>query len=75
LNRPYRLLALLPVLGILLAPWCANRVEPRIAGLPFMLAWIAACVLCTSLVMWYILRRDEAYEAREADTVPGDMPR
>ena len=62
MTRSYRLLALLPVLGILLAPWIANRIEPRIAGMPFLLAWIVGCVLCTSLVMWVVLERDQAYE-------------
>lgn len=75
MNRPYRLLAIVPALGILLAPWCANRIEPRIAGLPFMLAWITASVLCTSLVMWYILKRDEAHEDRAARDRRGEHDR
>lgn len=53
-SRPYRLLALIPMLAILGAPWMANRVEPRVFGLPFLLAWIVAGVLLTSLVMWII---------------------
>ena len=43
-DRP---VALLPMLVILGAPWMANRVEPRIFGFPFLLAWIVGGVLLT----------------------------
>jgi hypothetical protein len=59
LQRPYRLLALVPVLAILGAPWLANRVEPRIFGLPFLLAWVTGAVLASSLVLWIISVLDE----------------
>ena len=59
--RPYRLLALIPMLAILGAPWMANRVEPRVFGLPFLLAWIVAGVLLTSLVMWIIHALDRRH--------------
>lgn len=62
--RPHRLLALGPVLAILGAPWIANRVEPRIFGLPFLLAWIVGAVLATSVVMWIVSRLDEQADAR-----------
>lgn len=60
MGRPYRLLALVPMAAIIGAPWFANRIEPRILGLPFLLAWIVLWVLLTSLTMWYIGRRDDA---------------
>lgn len=62
--RPYRLLALGPVLAILGAPWIANRIEPRILGLPFLLAWIVGAVIATSLVMWIVSRLDDRADAR-----------
>lgn len=49
--RAHHLLALLPVIAILGAPWFANRVEPFVLGMPFLLAWIVAWVLASSLVM------------------------
>jgi len=49
---------LVPVVAILGAPWFANRVEPRIVGLPFLLAWITGWGLCTSLVLWFIDSRE-----------------
>ncbi|WP_396200533.1 DUF3311 domain-containing protein [Gemmatimonas sp.] len=51
MTKPYRLLALVPAVAILGAPWFANRVEPRILGMPFLLAWIVCWVLMTSVVM------------------------
>jgi hypothetical protein len=56
--RPHHLLALLPVLAILGAPWLANRVEPRILGLPFLLAWTVGAVLLTAGTMAVIHRLD-----------------
>lgn len=67
-SRPYRLLVLFPALVILGAPWLANRVEPRIFGFPFLLAWIVGGVLLTSLVMGIILvldRRHLPYEGAD----------
>ncbi len=58
LRRPHHLLALIPVLAILGAPWIANRVEPRIFGLPFLLAWIVGAVIATSVVMGIIRQLD-----------------
>jgi hypothetical protein len=61
ISRPYRLLVLVPMLAILGAPWMANRIEPRVFGLPFLLAWIVAGVLLTSLVMWIIHTLDRRH--------------
>ncbi len=51
MTRPYRLLALVPAIAILGAPWFANRIEPRILGMPFLLGWIVFWVLMASVVM------------------------
>lgn len=51
MTKPYRLLALVPAVAILGAPWFANRVEPRILGMPFLLGWIVFWVFMTSVVM------------------------
>jgi hypothetical protein len=52
------------MLAILGAPWMANRVEPRVFGFPFLLAWIVGGVLLTSLVMWLIHTLDRRDEQR-----------
>ncbi len=51
MTRPYRLLAVVPALAILGAPWFANRLEPRILGMPYLLAWIVFWIVMTSIVM------------------------
>ena len=60
------LLAALPFLGLLGGMVFANRVEPLVLGLPFVLFWILTWVVLTSVVMavTYVLdpanREDEA---------------
>jgi hypothetical protein len=56
--RGYHLLPLAPAIALIGSGWIANRLEPRILGLPFLLAWIVAWVIVTSLVMAYVYRRD-----------------
>lgn len=56
--RPHHLLVLLPATALLGAPWIANRVEPRILGMPFLLGWIVAWVILSSVVMFVIGRLD-----------------
>jgi uncharacterized membrane protein len=55
-----RLLAVLPVIGIVLGIVFANRVEPLVLGMPFALAWIVLWVLLTSVVMAIVYRFDPA---------------
>lgn len=49
-----RLLAALPFLGILVGVIFLNRVDPLIAGLPTMLAWLVLWVVLTSAIMGVI---------------------
>lgn len=49
--RPHHLLALLPPLGLLVGVPLANGVRRAVFGMPFLLFWILACVVATSLVM------------------------
>lgn len=59
MQRPFRLvLAALPVIALTLAVPLVNRVEPRILGLPFLLAWIAFWVIVTPLFIWQLGRMD-----------------
>lgn len=48
--------AAVPVFALSLAVPFVNRVEPRILGLPFILAWIAFWVLVTPLFVWRVGR-------------------
>jgi 4-hydroxybenzoate polyprenyltransferase len=69
--RRHHLLALLPLAALLGAPFVANRVEPRILGLPFLLAWCVGAVLLTSATMAVIHALDRRIDraiARARDT-------
>ena len=52
--RPRHLLAVIPTIGMLAGIPFANRVEPYVLGLPFLLFWIVAWVVATSGVMGVI---------------------
>ncbi|MEO7999448.1 MAG: DUF3311 domain-containing protein [Gemmatimonadaceae bacterium] len=56
--RRHHLLAVLPLVALLGAPYIANRLEPRILGMPFLLGWIVVWVVITSAVMALIVRLD-----------------
>ncbi len=58
-GRPWRWLAAIPATALLIAPFVANRVEPRILGLPFLLAFITGWVLITSVTMAVVYLLDE----------------
>jgi hypothetical protein len=53
-----RLLAVLPFLGILVGSIFLNRVEPLIAGLPVLLAWLVLWVVLTSAIMGLVYLLD-----------------
>jgi hypothetical protein len=58
--RPYHLAAIVPTIGLLAGVPFANRVEPYVLGLPFLLFWIVAWVVATSGIMaaiWMLDRR------------------
>ena len=52
--------AVIPALALTLGVALVNRLEPRILGLPFVLAWIVAWVLLTPAFMWVAYRSTRA---------------
>lgn len=52
--------AVIPALALTLCVPLVNRLEPRILGLPFVLAWIVAWVLLTPAFMWLAYRSERA---------------
>ncbi len=60
------LLASLPFLGILGGMFFANRVEPFVLGMPFILFWIVAWVVLTSVIMAAVYYLDPANKEDEA---------
>ena len=63
-SRPWRLLALIPPLALLAGVPAVNGVHRLVLGLPFLLFWIAACVVLTSAVMALIGALDRRADAR-----------
>ncbi len=61
------LLAAVPFLGILGGVIFANRVEPFVLGMPFLLFWIVLWVVLTSGIMAVIYRLDPANGEDEAE--------
>jgi len=72
--RPHHLLALLPPLAMLCGVPLADHVHATVFGLPFLLFWIVACVLATSVVMAVIGALDRR-AAAEADAKPREGDR
>jgi hypothetical protein len=56
--KRYHLLPVVPAVALIGSGWFANRLEPRILGLPFLLAWIVGWVIATSAVMALVYRLD-----------------
>lgn len=55
------ILALIPASALTIAVPLVNRVEPRIFGAPFLLAWIAMWVLLTPAFLWKIGRLERRW--------------
>lgn len=70
--RAYRWLAVLPAIGMLGGISLANRVEPYVLGLPFLLFWIVAWVLITSGVMGLIYALDRTAARAAAESAADD---
>jgi prephenate dehydratase len=51
-TRAPLLFAAVPVIALTVGVMINNRIEPRVWGLPFVLAWIAISILLTPAFMW-----------------------
>ncbi|GGO42700.1 hypothetical protein GCM10012287_04190 [Streptomyces daqingensis] len=65
-------LLLVPAVLYCAAPLVANSIEPRILGVPFLLAWIIAATVISPLVIWAVARLDPAYRTGAIEPVPVD---
>jgi hypothetical protein len=52
-------LALVPVLALTVGIPFANRLEPRIAGLPFLLAYITLWIVLTPAFLFAVYRSEK----------------
>jgi hypothetical protein len=65
-TRPLRVgLACLPFIGILGGASFANRADPFVFGMPFLMAWIVICVVATSAIMAVIYALDPANRGQQ----------
>jgi hypothetical protein len=60
-------LGALPFLGILGGIFFANREEPFVLGMPFILFWIVLWVVLTSVVMAIVYNLDPANKEDETE--------
>lgn len=67
------LLLIIPVVGYLLTPFVANSVEPRIAGVPFILTYTVAVTILTWLCVWMAARGDRFYREDVPEHIPADV--
>ena len=72
--RRFHLLAALPAVGMLGGLPFANRVEPYVLGLPFLLAWIVGWIVMTSVVLGVIYRLDESAVRRMQRSAAAEPP-
>ncbi|HVE06537.1 MAG TPA: DUF3311 domain-containing protein [Paraburkholderia sp.] len=70
----FRLLAVLPFIGILLGVPFVNRVEPLVLGMPLVLAWIVMWVVLTAAIMALVYRLDPANRAAAEGRTAEDRP-
>lgn len=73
-RRRYSLfLLIVPVILYVLTPVVANSVEPRIAGLPFILAYTIAVTILTWFFVWMTARGDRYYRHDLPEHIPSDV--
>ena len=69
--RPIHALAALPIASVLVGPLFLDRVTPFVLGMPFLLAWLSATLVMTSILMGLIYRADRR---SQAETTPHPVP-
>lgn len=69
---PVLWLLALPGALYLLAPVVANRIEPRIAGIPFLVFYLLVVTASTGPLVALVARFDPAYRTGAAEFVPAD---
>lgn len=65
MRKYVQLLLLLPFIGMGALLPVANRIEPYVLGLPFLLFWIVAWMLLSSLILLIVYKLDPANEGSE----------
>ncbi|KPH76543.1 MULTISPECIES: DUF3311 domain-containing protein [Bacillaceae] len=66
MRKYFQLLLIVPFLMCVLLPW-ANRVEPYVLGLPFLLFWIVLWMLLSSFILFIVYKLDPENEGSETE--------
>ncbi len=62
----------IPALLYCAAPIVANRIEPRILGVPFLAAYVILVTIVSPIVIWFVARRDPLFRADAPEPIPAD---
>ena len=65
--KPLYLLAVIPFVGLLGGVFFANRVEPFVLGLPFLMFWVVLWVVLSAGIMGVIYALDPINGADDDD--------
>lgn len=57
-------LTALPFAGLLIGVFPADRVEPYVLGLPFLLFWVSSWIVLTAAIMGAVTMLDDRREGR-----------
>jgi hypothetical protein len=60
-----QLLLLIPFIGMCVLLPMANRIEPYVLGMPFLLFWIVLWMLLSSLILLVVYKLDPANQGGE----------
>lgn len=72
-KRPALWLLIIPAVLYCLTPIVANRIEPMVFGVPFIIFYTAAVTVATWVVIWLVARLDPLYRAGAVEPVPVDI--
>ncbi len=60
-----QLLLIIPFIGMCVLLPVANRIEPYILGLPFLLFWIVLWMILSSVILFIVYKLDPANKGSE----------
>ncbi|MET9485443.1 DUF3311 domain-containing protein [Nocardia sp. NPDC006630] len=69
---PVLWLLALPAVLYCLTPVIANRIEPRLLGIPFLIAYLLVVTVLSGPLVALVARFDPAYRAGAEEFVPAD---
>jgi len=62
-----QVLLIIPFIGMCVLLPAANRIEPYILGVPFLLFWIVLWMILSSVILYIVYKIDPANEGSEVE--------